>query len=288
MPKVKKKPARRRSRKTKQKSSNGLDTLAGFVSRYAVAGAAGATVIGIVALFALWTGGYFGLMGERLSRLAGSGAVAAGLEVRRITAKGLDQTAEQEILTAVGPVIGSSIMHFDPYAARAHVEELGWVRSAAVSRLWPNTIHVSIREREPAAVWQISGVLHLIDQHGAVIRQIDAFEYSNLPLIVGAGAPESASGVLQALRAEPALWGVTAALIRVGDRRWNMRLKSGGDVKFPETGYDAAVRDLARLHDAYGLLDRPIEYVDLRDPNRLVYREIGASEESLFADAPGP
>lgn len=289
MPTVKKKTARGRPRKTKRKSRRDgpVTAVAGFVSRYMTAGAAGVTVIAVVAAFALWTGGYVGLVGERVSRLAGSGAVAAGFEVRRVTGKGFEQTMEHDLLSAIGPVVGSSILHFDPYAARGRIEELGWVRSAAVSRLWPDTIHISVREREPAAVWQISGVLHLIDQNGAIIRQIDAFEYSNLPLIVGAGAPESASGVLQALRAEPALWGATAALIRVGDRRWNVRLKSGGDVKFPETGYGAAVRDLARLHDAYGLLDREIEYVDLRDPNRLVYREVGASEENLFADKTG-
>ncbi len=283
MPKVKKKTARKntraRKRKTK-KSAGAISVLTDLISRYAVAGAAGVTVIAVIAAVVLWSGGYVGLMGERASRLAGAGAVAAGLEVRRVTARGLGQTSEQELLDAIGPVIGTSMFHFDSFAARARVENIGWVRAAAVSRLWPGTVHVSVREREPAAVWQISGVLNLIDQHGAVIRPIDAFEYSNLPLIVGAGAPESAARILQAVRAQSALWGETAALIRVGERRWNLRLKAGGDIKFPETGYEAAVEDLARLHDAYGLLDRPIEYVDLRDPNRFVYREIGASGES--------
>ncbi len=278
MPKVKKKRAPARKTKKKAQKTGLPGTVAALVSRYSTAAAAGVTVVAVLAAVLLWSGGYVGLLGERVSRFTDGVTVAAGFEINRITARGFEHVSEEELLAALGPVMGASIAHFDPYAAQARVEELGWVRSAAVSRLWPNTIHVSVREREPAAVWQLSGALHLIDQSGAVIRQIDAFEYSNLPLIVGAGAPGSASGMLKALRSEPALWGAASALIRVGDRRWNVRLNSGADVKFPEDGYEDAVHDLARLHAAYGLLDQKLEYIDLRDPNHLVYREIGAGE----------
>lgn len=272
MPKVK--------RKTKAKSKGGIfSRFRDYISQYMTAAAAGVTVvaIGLAALF--WAGGYFGLLGEQVSRMTNAGAVAMGMDVRRVTAKGLDNTQRNDILDAVGPVIGSSIFHFDPHAARARVENLGWVRVAAVSRLWPNSVHVSIRERRPAAVWQMSGTLHLIDENGVVIaEEISDAEYTNLPLIVGAGAPATANEILRALRKEPALWGAATALVRVGDRRWNMRLQKGGDVKFPETDISNAVRDLARLHDAYGILDRELEYVDLRDPENLIYREAGADE----------
>jgi cell division protein FtsQ len=283
MPKVKKKTSGRKGGKSKQSNAalDALDTLRSLFGRFTTAAAAGITAVALIGAVFLWSGGYFGLFGEHLNRLAGAGAAAAGFEVRRITVKGAEETGEEELLTAIGPVLGSSLLHFDPYTARARVEDLGWVRSAAVSRLLPNTIHVSVREREPAAVWQLSGALHLIDQTGAIIREIDAYEYSNLPLIVGAGAPGAASEILQALRSESALWGVASALIRVGDRRWNLRLKSGADVKFPETGVVRAVSDLAKLQTAYGILDRPLEYVDLRDPNHLVYREKDLKETEI-------
>ncbi len=283
MPKVKKKTTRRTKRKVKQKPKQPALTsvLSEFWVRFSRAVLAGIAVVGVIAILLLWSGGYFGLLGERLNRIAGAGAVSAGFEVKRITVMGQRQTSEQDLLAAVGPVIGSSLLHFDAYAARARVEDLGWVRSAAVSRLWPDTVHVSIREREPAAVWQLSGALHLIDQNGAVIREIGAYEYSYLPLIVGAGAPGSASGILQALRDQPALKDRTAALIRVGDRRWNLRTKAGIDVKFPEENFGEAVVYLAQLQSRLALLDEPLEYIDLRNPENFVYREKGASETAL-------
>ncbi len=272
MPKVKRKSASKRRAKPRR-SAGLLERMGESVSRYAVASIAGLTVVIAIGAAALVSGGYVGLAGERVGAVMRDASVSVGLDIRRITAIGYDKTGDSEIVGAIGPVIGASIAHFDLHAARARVENLGWVRSAAITRLWPNTIHVSVREREPAAVWQLSGRLHLIDPTGAIISEVDVYEYSNLPLIVGAGAPESAADILKALRSDAELWGEAAALVRVGERRWNLRLKSGADVRFPEVDVEDAVKTLARLQAAYGLLDRPLEYVDLRDPARLVYRE---------------
>lgn len=279
MPKVKRKKTAKR--RTNSKRSPSFFTRVGdAASRYAVASIAGVTVVVALGAAMLVSGGYVGLASERAGAMVRNATIAAGLDIRRVTAIGYDETTDSDILSAIGPVVGASIAHFDLHSARARVENLGWVRSASVTRLWPNTVHVSVREREPAAVWQLSGTLRLIDQSGAVITDVDAYEYSNLPLIVGAGAPDSVSGILKALRAEPELWGEAAALRRMGERRWDLRLNSGADIKFPEDNPADAVKTLARLQAAYGLLDRPLEYVDLRDPSRLVYRERENGEDN--------
>ncbi len=282
MPKVKKKaPAKSRRKSSRKKQQGVFDRISAVWTNMSRAALAGSVLIALIALGFLWAGGYIGLMGEKLNRIVGAGAVNAGFEIRLITSRGLDQTSEEEILSAIGPVIGASILHFDASHARASVEQLGWVRSAAVSRLLPDTIHVSIREREPAAVWQLSGALHLIDDTGAVIREVDAYEYADLPLIVGAGAPGAASDMLKALQDEPELQKRVSALIRVSDRRWNLKTRNGVDVKFPEHGVGEAVRYLARLQDKTGLLDEPLEYVDLRNPENFVYRTKGALEMDM-------
>jgi len=282
VPKVKKKAPAKPRRKSRKKPAGFFDRVTAVWNNMSRAALAGSVLIAVVALGFLWAGGYIGLMGEKLSRVAGVGAVNAGFEIKRITARGVDHASEQDILAAVGPVIGASILHFDADRARASVEQLGWVRSAAVSKLLPDTVHVSVREREPAAVWQLSGDLHLIDDTGAVIRQVDAYEYADLPLIVGAGAPGAASEMLKALQAQPELWRRASALIRVSDRRWNLKMKSGVDVKLPETGAAASVAYLARLQAETGLLDEPLEYVDLRNPENFVYR----TKDALAMDMP--
>ncbi|MGE0409051.1 MAG: cell division protein FtsQ/DivIB [Amphiplicatus sp.] len=277
MPKVKRKkaPARRKASAASSKGPSWFERLADLAQRYALASVAGVLVIlaGVGAV--LWAGGYVGLLAERLDRAASNGAVAAGFAIRKVTVKGRHQAALDEIGAAIGPVIGASLLHFDAERARARVEELGWVRAAAVTRLLPDTIHVSIRERAPSAVWQMSGAFHLIDVNGAVIREIGAYEYSSLPLIVGAGAPEAAADILAALEAHPDIKEKTSALVRVGERRWNMRLRNNLDVKLPEAGFADALEALAILNAAHGTLDQDLEYIDLRDPERLVVRKRG-------------
>ena len=283
MPAVKRKAAKKKAKKSRQQGASSRRTQSYFekkfegVSRYALAGVAGSIVIVFSIVGLLWAGGYVGVMAENVDRTVNRRLVASGLGVERITLLGRRDAAQSDVEDAIGVLTGSSMLHVDLDALRARVEALGWVRSAAVSRLWPNTIHVSIRERRPAAVWQLSGALHLIDDAGAVIREVGAYEYSALPLIVGAGAPDSAADLLRALRGQPELEAMTAALVRVGARRWNLRLRNKTDILLPETGYQDALEALSILHAAHGTLDQEFEYIDLRDPERVVVRKRDAA-----------
>ena len=268
MPAVKRKAARK-------KPPSVFARLFALFERYAIAGAAGSAILlGLLAL-GLWAGGYFAMIGRTADRTAASVAIAAGLRVDRVLLRGAHQTAHDEIADALGPILGQSILQLSLDDAKARIESLGWVRSAAVTRLLPDTISVSIREREPAAVWQMKGVFHLIDEDGAIIREIDAGEYANRPLIVGAGAPEAAGGILKALGEKEELRKRVQALVRVGERRWDLHLYNEIEIRLPEGEYERAIHDLALLQAAQATLDQPIEYIDLRDPERMVIRKRG-------------
>lgn len=49
---------------------------------------------------------------------------------------------------------------------RGAFEELPWVRSASVRRVWPNGLHVTLVEREPVGLWVTSTGPKLIDANG--------------------------------------------------------------------------------------------------------------------------
>ena len=270
MPSVKKKTAKKK--RSSRREPGFFERLYDRFREYSLAGIAGAMVIVLGVGAILWAGGYVGMAAERIDRSISASVVAAGLDVRRVTLMGRNDAALEDIEDALGPIEGKSILHLDLGAARARVEGLGWVRAASVSRLWPNTVHVSIRERKPAAVWQLSGALHLIDNNGAIIRDVGAYEYSALPLIVGAGAPDAIAGILKALETQPELKKRTLALVRVGERRWNMRLHNKLDIKLPETGLEDALEALSIMHAAQQTLDQEIEYIDLRDSERVIVR----------------
>ncbi|MEO0400548.1 MAG: cell division protein FtsQ/DivIB [Pseudomonadota bacterium] len=273
---TKKSPRKNARSKTRARGASRADEARAIFSRLTVAASAGFVVILFAVGALLWSGGYFGGLASGVSGQLFTASKSAGFEVKRVTLKGARDTAHADVLDAVGPIVGAPILSVDLDAARARVEELGWVRSAAVARLFPDTIHVSIRERRARAVWQYNGVLNLIDDTGAVIQPVSANAYSHLPMIVGAGAPAAASSVLRALADEPDVAEIAHALVRVGDRRWDLQLRNGLVAKLPDAqrpaAQAAAIGELAQLHKTQALLDQDIEYIDLLDPDRVLIR----------------
>ncbi len=203
---------------------------------------------------------------------------AANLHVQRIVIEGRSNTPEPMLRAALGVSRGYTLLGFSLEGARARIESLTWVQSAAVERRLPDTIVVHLVERRPFAVWQNQGRFVLIDRAGqadaAPHPVTNAAAYTTLPLVVGAGAPERAAELLDQLAAQPGLKSRVVAAIRVGERRWNLRLNTGADVLLPEGAEAAAMARLMELHTAQALLDRPLQTLDMRLPDRLVVRPI--------------
>jgi cell division protein FtsQ len=62
------------------------------------------------------------------------------------------------------------------------------------------------------------------------------------------------------------------ASILVADRRWNLKLNNGLDIRLPETGIADAFETLLSLDRDKKLLSRDIASVDLRLPDRVTVR----------------
>lgn len=207
--------------------------------------------------------------------------IGGGLLVQDIRVEGRDKTPESVLRAALGVSKGDKLLGFSLEAARARVEKLTWVQHATVERHLPGTIVVKLEERRPFAVWQNGGKFQLIDRGGDVVVQQDpgkdADAFKTLPLVVGAGAPEAAASLLDDLAALPALRSRVVAAVRVGERRWNLHLSNGADVLLPEGAEGPAMTRLMELQTSQALLDRPLQVVDMRLPDRLVVRAIGAA-----------
>ncbi len=201
---------------------------------------------------------------------------AVGLSVRQVVVEGREKTPEPLLRAALGVSPGDKLLGFSLEAARARIEQLAWVQSATVERRLPGTIVVTLQERRPYAVWQSGGKFVLIDRLGQLVAEQDpakdATAFATLPLVVGQGAPEAAAALLDAIAALPDLKSRVVAAVRVGERRWNLRLHNGADVLLPEGNEGAALARLMELQSSQSLLDRPLQTVDMRLNDRLVVR----------------
>ena len=209
---------------------------------------------------------------DQLSRWGDRQVVRAGLTVRHVFVTGRGETTKAQVLKAMDVRDGQSILAFSPTAAREKLMQLGWVETARVERRLPNTIVVHLQERKALALWQYKGRHVLIDHGGQPITRKNLARFAHLPVVVGKDAPAAAAALIDMLSQKPALFAQVRAAVRVGSRRWDVRLKNGINVHLPETQATDAWDRLAELVAEQHIFDRDVAAIDLRLPDRLVLR----------------
>lgn len=241
-----------------------------------------------LALAAGWQTGTFAAARDQAIAFAGDTAARAGLVLGDIEISGLERTSEAEMIGALRVSTGDPMLSLDISVVRARAEALPWVREAAIARRLPDTLSVVVQERAPFALWQLDGVLWLMDETGTRITRKIPKRFSHLPMVVGAGAGVEAKELFAMLAEEPGLNAQIRAAVRVGDRRWNLEFSNGVRLMLPEATADhgprAAWARFADLQRRYGLLEREVTVLDMRLGDRLVLKVTPEGKKSMRAD----
>lgn len=226
-----------------------------------------------------WGTGYAQMLAHAATDKVLTASVDAGLSVQDVTVVGREKAAPADLLAALEVQRGTPILAFDPHQARAALEQIPWVRQARVERRLPDTIAITIVEREPMALWQQDRQMRLIDADGIVLTASDLSKWPNLPLLVGPDAPRRGPALLQLLAKEPMIGQMVEAAVLVGGRRWDLRLKNGVDIRLPEHDVQEALRQLAMVQQTNDVLGKDVVAIDLRIPDRLSIQTSAAAAD---------
>jgi cell division protein FtsQ len=245
-------------------------------------GGAGLTAAGLVSLgvFAVRSG-ELAMVGAGLGEIGLQASGIIGLEVQEVMVEGRQRVPRQQIFAALGISRGTPMFGFDASAARQRLEAIAWVETATVERQLPDTVLVRLTERRPLALWQREGRFAVIDAKGKVIIEDGVGAFANLPVVIGEDAPQHADALLSMLAAEPDLMKRVSAAVRVGHRRWNLKMDNGIDVRRPEDDAASAWSRLAEIERQNRVLARDVVAVDMRLPDRLIVRVGAAAAERL-------
>lgn len=203
-----------------------------------------------------------------------------GFGVSTVTVSGATHLDEQRILALAAVSPKSSVPFFDVEQARVQLEADPLVKQASVRKLYPNRIIIEIVERTPYAVWQKDGEVHAVGVDGGPIDMVRDGRYIDLPFVVGEGANKRVKEFTALLAALDELRPRVLAGVLVGQRRWNLKLKSGMDIKLPETDAQNAIATLLKLQRQSRILERDALALDFRAPDRVFVR---LSQESADA-----
>src|SRR5215510_446958 len=241
----------------------------------------GSAVLGVI------KGGHVDAVLAQLADGRNALANSAGFRITSVVVNGRRQLSQDEVL-GIGGVNGrSSLLFLDAATVRDKLKANPWIAEATVLKFYPGQLQIDLVERTAFALWQQGGRLAVIADDGAVLEPYVARRFMSLPLVVGKGAETRARDFLALLARYPQVHSVTKAAILVGERRWNLRLKDGLDIRLPESDVGNALAALSKMDKEDKLFSRDIVAVDMRLADRLTVQlseDAAKAREELFKD----
>ena len=205
------------------------------------------------------------------------GLSRAGFVVNHVEVAGLKHMSRLPVYYATMDQRSNAMLLVDLEDVRTKLEALPWVEEASVGRRLPDTLMIDIVEREPVAIWQYRQKLAVVDATGHVLDSEGAARFAHLPLIIGQGANRRAGQLAAMLRDFPDLRNHIDSALWIGNRRWDIRFKSGETLALPEgeAAQRRALEHFVRLDRETGLLEKGFIRFDMRLPDRMVVRVTG-------------
>jgi cell division protein FtsQ len=80
---------------------------------------------------------------------------------------------------------GASLLAIRPGQVERALMTHPWIAKAEVSRKWPNSLHLTIQERDPVALVQFGEELLYMDRQGMIFKPLSPGDPHNFPVITG-------------------------------------------------------------------------------------------------------
>jgi cell division protein FtsQ len=189
--------------------------------------------------------GVFSLLAVSSGLIYGYRAMTRGayFSVKNIEIQGISRLTSKEVLDITGLTEGGNALALSIDALEGALLRSPWVQSASVKRVLPDTLIVTVQEKDPA-FWKLEGgVLMYADAMGQSISPVQPGSFTSLPTLeVEPGAEESARALPDLVRS---LRGARTPL-NMGSVSW-VRLSAA-------RGVEVFVED-TRLHITIGFED---------------------------------
>lgn len=197
----------------------------------------------------------------------------AGFSVRQIYIEGREKTSAALVKEIITVKQGDALLAVPVDEIREELEKLNTVKTASVERILPDVLKVVLNERQPVAVWQNGGRLHLVDIDGKVLRHdIDAKD-SPLMVVAGKDAPQHIDDLFALLDKEPSMAKQVVSATWVGGRRWNLKLEGGARVLLPEIAPEEAWERLAEMQERDRILEKNLLSIDMRIEEKVFLKQ---------------
>ena len=200
--------------------------------------------------------------------------IGLGFGIDQVSVTGQRYVNDSDVFDALDLPNVPTFAAFDADAALKRIERIPWVDTAQITRAFPGSLRIEIRERVPAAIWSRGDKTYLIDATGRVLGPVPATNGWVLPQVAGEGANTEVMMLLTALDRHKDVEAQFDHAERISERRWSVVLKNGS--RF-ELGADREVEGLDQIAENSDLSRAraagPV-VIDVRTPGRIAVRPL--------------
>ena len=190
-----------------------------------------------------------------------------------LSIEGASDSLNAEIREVLG--LHFPISPFDLDLAELHKQVLSLppVKIAEAHIKRGGILHIKVDEKTPSLLMKKENGFNVLSEHGDYIRSLHSREnFSDLPVITGEGAENAAAQATAIFKAIYGNLDQVRGLVFVGQRRWNIVMKSGQVVMLPENDALQAIQKIIILDKTEQILSRQIAVFDFRLPSRITLR----------------
>lgn len=135
---------------------------------------------------------------------------SSSFQVKNVRIEGTRRLDDAVVLAQSGITAQDNVVFFDKGAARARVEAMPYVKRCAVDVLFPDTVTLTVEEREAVATVMVNSRSYALDSEGIVIYEYGPEEMPMAPFLTNVGGLEFVEVgqklTQPALRAALAVW----------------------------------------------------------------------------------
>lgn len=194
----------------------------------------------------------------------------------------LQRTSASQVRATAAPLATGGFFATDLDRIRDEVERLPWIAEARIMRVWPDTLRMTLREHQPVARWNESGVLSGATDQGGALLSIDGSEgIQGLVRLYGPdGRHDEVLRAWREMRPTLAQAGLHVDSLALDERgAWTVSLTNGIELLLGREQRQARLARFVAVHDHLRQQDRRAARVDMRYANGMAVEWINPNRE---------
>ena len=183
-------------------------------------------------------------------------------QIKKIEIKNNKILSKDDILNEIKPIFGKSLFLFNSDELFDLISRVDFIDSAEIKKIYPSTLKITIKEKNPVAILLIDKKKYLVSSSGEQINFIDNNKFNDLPVIFGTDIKKFQILYKTLETINFSIDEINSFyFFKIG--RWDIKLNSGVLIRLPQNKYRESLENFIKVNseikNKYKIFDYRIE-----------------------------